>query len=250
MSELWELVAIEASSQPRRPFMPESLLSRLRKTLRGGRREQALRFQTILELAGQLDGVALLGLVRLLGRVTQGRCLANWTAAPNHQFFGPRELLFPTSIALTKSGQCLDDLAVKVKWGQSLSLATDVVLPWPWKPSRLQGALDGLVPGGSWGEWTQDDNHSVIVWLPLRIGWVHGGNHSIAAGIAHGTGHIMPRHAYDVSPVFEHVRCDGISFRREYDGKLLAPVTDLEMAAIFEIGRQIKKSESLASCSS
>jgi len=37
--------------------------------------------------------------------------------------------------------------------------------------------------------------------------------------------------------VYEHVTCDGIEYRRVHDGSRIAPVADLDVAAMFEIGR-------------
>ncbi|EPE3183669.1 DUF6710 family protein, partial [Cronobacter sakazakii] len=58
-----------------------------------------------------------------------------------------------------------------------LTLATAKILPWPWSESRYRSALEDI--GSTKGNpWVQDINHSVILWLPWRIGFVHGGNHS------------------------------------------------------------------------
>ena len=68
-----------------------------------------------------------------------------------------------------------------------LALATAKILPWPWSESRYRSALADI--GSAKGNpWVQDINHSVILWLPWRIGFVRGGNHSIASGILAGEG--------------------------------------------------------------
>lgn len=72
------------------------------------------------------------------------------------------------------------------------------------------------------------------------MGWVIGGNHSIAAGIIHARGEMIPEIAYDISDVYDHVVCDGLDFRRAHDHSMITPVADLEMAAIFEVGRIIR----------
>jgi hypothetical protein len=77
--------------------------------------------------------------------------------------------------------------------------------------------------------------------LPLGIGWVHGGNHSLAVGIVSAKGIVKPEITYDISEVYKHVTCDGIVYKRKYDGTVIGPVTDLEMAAVFEIGRLMHK---------
>ena len=71
----------------------------------------------------------------------------------------------------------------------------------------------------------------------MGIVWVHGGNHSIAAGIVQVSGELIPEAAENISPVHEFVRCDGLHFVRQFDGRVLAPVTRFEWAAIFEVGR-------------
>ena len=74
----------------------------------------------------------------------------------------------------------------------------------------------------------------------MRIGWVHGGNHSIAAGIAYGTGEITPEEIYDISPVYDQVECDGTAYRRVHDESIIGDVPNLEMAILFEVGRMMR----------
>jgi hypothetical protein len=73
------------------------------------------------------------------------------------------------------------------------------------------------------------------------VGWVHGGNHSITAGIVQAQGKLRPEITYDISRVYRHVTCDGVEYKRKHDGSTVGPVPDLEMAAIFEIGRLMHK---------
>jgi len=134
------------------------------------------------------------------------------------------------------------DLKKEVKCSQKLNLSTDLILPWPWKKSRLVNTITKIGEGRVWGEWKQDyANHYVEVWLPMGIAWVNGGNHSIAVGIIQG-GQLIPDHYYEISEVYKHVKCDGKNFIRTrtsfiIDNQILAPVTNIEFAAIFEIGR-------------
>ena len=46
---------------------------------------------------------------------------------------------------------------------------------------------------------------------------------------------------YDISEVYKHVACDGVAYKRKHDGSVIGPVPDLEMAAVFEIGRLMHK---------
>lgn len=84
-------------------------------------------------------------------------------------------------------------------------------------------------------------NHCIELWLPLGIGWVHGGNHSLTVGIVEAKGKVKPEITYDVSAIYRHVICDGLEYRRKHDGSLISHVPDLDMAAVFEIGRLIHK---------
>lgn len=57
------------------------------------------------------------------------------------------------------------------------------------------------------------------------------------AGVLSGRGEVVPGETFDLSPLFEHVRCDGSTFRRVHDGSVINRVNEPEWAAIFEIGR-------------
>src|SRR5665213_2897030 len=116
-------------------------------------------------------------------------------------------------------------------------LDRDIVIPNPWEPIRLQNAFSMLRPGGAWGRWREDKNHQIELWEPIGIGWVHGGNHSICAGILTAAGTVTPDFGYDITPIYKHVVCDGRTFRRVHDRAVISDVASIEMAAIFEIGR-------------
>lgn len=116
-----------------------------------------------------------------------------------------------------------------------LSLAIDLVLPWPWSLTRYIENVSGI--GCHKGRpWKQDRvNHYVDLWLPWRIGFVRGGNHSITAGILAGEGTVIPEHVYDMSCLFERVRTNGIHWF--VDDQKVTTVKSGRSAAIFEIGR-------------
>ncbi|MEE4963986.1 DUF6710 family protein [Pseudomonas alliivorans] len=134
-----------------------------------------------------------------------------------------------------------------------LKLSRDIVLPWPWS---LRGYVSALATIGSakapvamsqtstrpynrnyQGPWVQDDNHSVHLWLPWGIGFVYGGNHSIAAGILAGEGEVIPEKVYDMSHLLDSLHCDGAYFYETDNGEKVEAVTDVRRAAVFEIGR-------------
>ncbi len=131
-----------------------------------------------------------------------------------------------------------------------LSLARDVVLPWPWTHDRFVtavatiGATKSYDSGSAlqrWqGEWRQHYNHDVDLWLPWRIGFVGRGNHSITAGILAGEGQVVPNKVYDMGFLLDEVRCDGYFYRCAQTGKILAPMKDPRAGAVFEIGRLLR----------
>lgn len=118
-----------------------------------------------------------------------------------------------------------------------LSLASDMVLPWPWSLSRYINNVSRIgTPKGM--PWQQDrNNHYVELWLPWRIGFVEGGNHSITAGILAGEGTLIPQHVWDMSFLFERIRTDGIHWY--VDDRKTETVKSWRTAAVFEIGRSM-----------
>lgn len=97
----------------------------------------------------------------------------------------------------------IHDLKKEVKCKKKINLSTDLILLWPWHKDRLIIALIDIGEGRKKKKWKQDfNNHFVEVWLPMGIAWVNGEN-----------------------------------FIRTEDNKVIAKVTNVEFAAIFEIGR-------------
>ncbi|MHC8334145.1 DUF6710 family protein [Pseudomonas sp. LB3P25] len=134
----------------------------------------------------------------------------------------------------------------------SLRLSRDTVLPWAWNVDRYISALatigssKTIEDGPKWnnahqGAWRQDDNHQVELWLPWGIGFVHGGNHSITAGILAGEGEITPDYVYDMTYLLDDLHCDGKHYFDTRTGKRAAAVTDVRKAAVFEIGRIMRE---------
>jgi hypothetical protein len=132
-----------------------------------------------------------------------------------------------------------------------LHLGHDCVLPCPWSHDRFINAMafigrakidqadaERQMYGG---DWRQDSNHRVELWLPWRIGFVIGGNHSLAAGILAGAGHLIPDNVLDFDHLFDLIECDGRTYRYGANLEHTAPVTDARHAAVFEIGRMIAR---------
>jgi Family of unknown function (DUF6710) len=189
------------------------------------------------------DPKALPLLARLVGRSAQARTMARAVRQKTLEsyVYNSDAALFPYDVRLTKDGRRLSDLKREVRAPRSMDLAYDLIFPWPWNAGRILNCLSKLRAGGEWGQWRQDQNHCIELWLPLGIGWVHGGNHSITTGILNGKGRVRPEVTYDISEVYRHVSCDGIRYRRIYDGKTIGVVPDVDMASVFEIGRLMTK---------
>ena len=242
-----EDVEVVEVSESRRAPRPPSRLSVLRKRVSGGRRAQREEFASIMEIAriiARKDPEALPALIKLIGRSSQAHVMNKVLRHDQDDEdceYEERNALFDPFAPITPDGRSLEDLKRMVPAPRPLKLGVDLVFPCPWHQGRIINSLCELRPGGAGGEWRQDPNHAVILWLPLGVGWVCGGNHSITAGIIHAQGEVTPEETYDISRVYKHVVCDGVEYKRVHDGKTIGPVPDLELAAIFEIGRLVKK---------
>lgn len=193
--------------------------------------------------AAAADPRSLPSLINLFGRAAQSRAFTEVLRYGQDAAacdYIPEEVLFVPYAPLTADGRCFDDLRREVEAPWRVRLGVDVILPWPWSRERLLTSLSKLRPGGDWGDWRQDDNHRVELWLPIGVSWIYGGNHSITAGIINAAGEITPEVTYDISAVYEHVTCDGLDYRRAHDDSRIAPVADLDIAVMFEIGRLLR----------
>jgi len=186
--------------------------------------------------------VALIDLVRFLLRPLQSELLL--TAIQNelhgarheiedYKFFmpcGPSNLQISFNYPQFEGGNYL------------VKLNRDPVLPCPWHRDRYIATLANIGHGKKCGDWKEDKlNHKVTIWLPWGIAFVDGGNHSIAAGIIGGEGELKPCQVFDMSGMLDLVQCDGKHYRSLQDGQILDSVHDLKIAAVFEIGRLLKR---------
>jgi hypothetical protein len=143
-----------------------------------------------------------------------------------------------------KQGEYFDKLkrTNRRRTGIEVHLSRDLVLPWPWEPNRLVKSLTSIGLGRDWGPWKLDEqNHQVSVWLPWGLAFVGGGNHSITAGILGGVGKIKPTEVQDMSGIFRLVKCDGRHYTSIDGFTIIAEATNPHIAAIFEIGRLMRK---------
>ena len=193
------------------------------------------RFDHLLSVAEKLPVKALPDLIRAIVRPVQSDFLlaeaeegtdARPDMTPQEFFF--EGLIQVQSYEMMKEGE-LDGA------DYPLSLASEMVLPWPWSLTRYIDNVSHI--GTHKGRpWKQDKiNHYVDLWLPWRIGFVRGGNHSITAGILAGEGTVIPDHVYDMSYLFELVRTDGNHWF--VDGQKVEAVKSGRSAAVFEIFR-------------
>ncbi|ELQ1293903.1 hypothetical protein QTL46_004689 [Escherichia coli] len=175
------------------------------------------RFNHLLSVAEKLPVKALPDLIRAIVRPVQSDFLLavaeeGTDARPN---MTPQEFFF--------KGLTQIQSYEKMKEGEMngadypLSLASDIVLPWPWSLPRYLDNVSRI--GTHKGKpWKQDKN-----------------NHSITAGILAGEGTLIPEHVYDMSWMFELVRTDGNHWF--VDGQKAEAVKSGRSAAVFEIGR-------------
>lgn len=193
------------------------------------------RFDHLLSVAEKLPIDALPDLIRAIVRPVQSDFLLavaeeGTDARPD---MTPQEFFFDGLIQVTSYEKMKESELDRA--GYPLSLASDMVLPWPWSLSRYIDNVSHI--GTHKGRpWKQDKiNHYVDLWLPWRIGFVRGGNHSITAGILAGEGTLIPDHVFDMSYLFALIRSDGVHWFIE--GQKTEAVKSWLSAAVFEIGR-------------
>ncbi len=121
--------------------------------------------------------------------------------------------------------------------GETVDLSKDIVLPTPWERDRFVASLTSIGVNQPWGPWTQDYNHKVDLILPWRLALVHGGNHSITAGILSHQGVLKVSSIIDLTPLLARVRCDGDYYIDCHSNKRVGRVKNGRVAAVFEIGR-------------
>lgn len=201
------------------------------------------RFKNILQMGQQISLESKSGvrdLIKVFGRSYLYRHLALSPQHPPHGGKIPHVecscQLLSISTAITPRGETFEDFGRKIKVQRPLQLANDIIFPWPWERRRYIRALSKIGTGKEWGKWRQDKNHHVEYWEPMGIGWVHGGNHSIMAGILSGEGIVDEYDCYDYSALYQEVSCDGVNFYNR-SGEVIQEVFQPEFAVIFELGR-------------
>lgn len=152
-----------------------------------------------------------------------------------------KDLWFNPYVPIRADGACIVDIACSENEADKpVKLNTNEILAWPWNHSRLSGTMSYIGNNRSGGAWRQDSNHGVLAVHPLGIGLIgSGGNHSIATGALLGQGSVEARENYDLTKIYQFVKCDGCNYIRTDNGAVISKVKDPIFAAVFEIGRKI-----------
>lgn len=126
----------------------------------------------------------------------------------------------------------------------TISLASDVILPWPWAEERY---LDNHIKIGKDvppkkrhrdPNWTQDRNHDVTLILPLNFAFVNSGNHSIMVGVMKEEGFIVPEEILDITSIFSDLLLAPDFSSYSYKGEHMK-IRDPEMATAIELCRRL-----------
>lgn len=183
--------------------------------------------------------------IKLLGLSTQTKYITQLINAREEEITSPNDKLFISPRALLTDDkwfeEIMEDTRIEKTSAKKINLVNDLILPWPWKVSRLLGAIENIGKYNLWGEWRQDNNHRIEVWLPIGVCFVRSGNHSIATGILQGKGVITKYSTMDLSPIYSLIYTDGICYYRKIDNSFIGKVKNIEFAAIFEIGRKLNE---------
>ena len=206
--------------------------------------ERKSRFQQVMDLAhdvAKIDPVGLQTLVRLVASPLQAKTITSAAYAMPH---GARWadsfscIFFQEDLPVTPDGKrAYEIFSRRSDHRFRLRLGIDPVLATPWHRDRLANALATIGFGKRQGPWREDGNHLVSLLLPMGIGIVFGGNHSMAAGIANVEGFVTSTDVQDLTPLYSYVRYDGLDFLRNHDGVQLSQPEDEEPGMLFEIGR-------------
>jgi len=208
------------------------------------RSARVARFTRAMELArttAAIDPIGLETLARIMASPIQARSLTSAVWSEPHktqkaEYF--ESLFFDWSTPLNEIGQIAYDLVrPHTSKKYRLRLGVDPLIPTPWHRECLAHAMATIGFGKVQGAWREDLNHSVSLLLPMGIGLVGGGNHSIATGLANGEGSVTSTNVVDISVLFPLVRYDGVAFFRTDNGQELSRPRYEESGVLFEIGR-------------
>lgn len=175
----------------------------------------------------------LLDFVRLIGKGLQAQYLTNilyyvdWPDLPEAYF---TELGW--GMRFEEVYDCLKRVDSKPH-----RVCKDLLLPFPGSGQKLIRDMVHIGPGRKWGDWQQNMNHHIELWLPLGLGWVHSGEHSVTVALLQESSQVMAEDVFHMGPLLERFYCDGEFYRLQEDDSIAGPVHCLEMAVLFELGR-------------
>ncbi|WP_191833827.1 DUF6710 family protein [Pseudomonas fluorescens] len=202
------------------------------------------RFEHVMARAravAALDPLGLSSMVRLIAAPLQARAITSLVFRPEHGARGAYDLgdFFGSQLVpVTAEGGTPGQLSMRLQDARyRLRLGRDPILAVPWSEPRLTNAIANIGHSRCMGEWRADFNHKVELLLPFGLALVHGGNHSLAAGITNAEGTVVAETVTDLAPLYDHVRYDGVSMVRTHDGHRLWEPIDEELGILFEIGR-------------
>lgn len=185
-------------------------------------------------------------LIRMLGKRRQGEILEAIFVydggslpplPPFMEWFNQWRQEAPSYIALTPDGRTSKDLRRIIRRPRRVSFKTDLVLPAPCNMSLMLQRIENQEPNFSKG-WSK---RMVLVSEPLGMVLVDYSDAESLIGIIDQEGEVEVDSFHDYSELYQYVHCDGENFIRTWDGHVIAPVFDVEFAAIFEIGRILLK---------
>lgn len=175
----------------------------------------------------------LLDFVRLIGKGLQAQYLT-------HMFYLADRPLLPdssfTDLGWGMSSEELFECLTRVN-NQPYRVCKDLLLPFPWNRQKLIRDMAYIGPGKRWGSWRQSVSHHIALWLPIGLGWVYAGDHSVTVALLQETAQITAEDIFHMGPLLERFYCDGEFYRRQEDDSIAGPVQCMEMAVLFEVGR-------------
>ncbi len=216
-----------------------------RKPTKNSKFENVMRRASALETSSNLRGLQ--DLQKIILRSVQSAHICDAYLQDAHS--ATTELIWPDALGIT----CV------IPWSQTnfsyhvtkylhppiqeqkhpLNLATDIILPTCWHPTSIITTLGMIGKNYPAGIFSQSANHKVTYVYPLGIGWVDGGNHSIAQGIIRGDG-LLHQYSYvEIYDLIKHIRYNGLGWEvqntKEHAGYPRYP----EFGWAWEIGRMI-----------
>lgn len=180
--------------------------------------------------------------IRILAKNIQYSCMRDLIKKGGSTQIDYYDIFFDDIVIDGKKTWIYDIISKVEKNNYKLNLRKDIVIPNPWNYERLINNISTIGKDRYNGPWNYHrTNHNTILWLPLGVTFVDGGNHSISVGLIQGEGVLEPHAVYDISKLYDYIYCDGRYFRYINTHEILQEVKDIDFACIYEIGRLIIK---------